>query len=91
VDHDFCSTPFHLCSLRVELKSYPASTWWSVIRNHIFSCRGGRKKKQRETQASVTCAIDLELWASWQFVVALFLDRSAVRNQYAESAFRKLT
>lgn len=52
---------------------------------------GEEEEKQRESQASVPCAIDLELWASWQFVVALFLDRSAVRNQYAESAFRKLT
>ena len=52
---------------------------------------GEEEEKQRETQASVTCAIDLELWASWQFVAALFLDRSAVGNQYAASAFRKLT
>lgn len=48
------------------------------------------KKGKKENQASGTCAIDFEMWASWQFVVALFLKCNAVRNQYAESSFGKL-
>lgn len=61
----------------------------SVIRNHILSCREEEERKERN-QASGTCAIDLEMWASWHCVVALFLKCSTVRNQYAKSNFGKL-
>lgn len=47
-------------------------------------------KEREKNQASGTCAIDFEMWASWQRVVALFLKCNAVGNQYGESSLGKL-